>query len=316
MRFAWPMGSLSPIKWQKERRDRTPNKVKAMERWRGGSYILDTMDKADFARTYATSYDQYRALLGEFGINVQIEKKNITYFYPGQKRGKRGSKLGKKYDKPFLEESFKANDQALQSNPKLHAFLGERIAALKANSGKHKFVEKDYGAFTKAPRGSDKIVYPSDVELSHSLVPIGEIRRAREHNIIDYCKRNNIALMTNGKGETVLKGREYVGISGEEWINHKNKTRGTVIEFVAAHHRISLLGAVAKLNNNPRLLLLEQNLGKSERGYVSFYIPKQDLMESSAGGKKLSSFLALRGCKPELAAALLKDDLAQVGRLE
>ena len=146
------------------------------------------------------------------------------------------------------------------------------------------------------------------MELSQSLVPISEIRRAREHKIPEYCKRNNIALTTNDKGETVLKGRGYVAISDNEWINHRNKTRGTVIEFVAAHHRITLLGAVAKLNNNPRLLLLEEASGKLERGFVSFYIPKQDSMKPFEAGQRLSSLLKSRDCKSEVASSLLQNN--------
>jgi len=304
-----------------ERKDRMPNRVKAMERWRGPSWTLDMMEKANFARSYATGYDQYRAIMGELGIHVQIEKKKITYFYPGHEKGKRGDKLGRKYDKPFLEESFKTNDEALRANPKLHTSLGQDIASLKTKQasrkgprgGESEFTEKDYSAFTKVPRGQRNIPYPSD-ELSHGLLPVGEIRRAREHNIHDYCKRSNIALIINSKGETVVKGREYVSILGGDWINHKNKTRGGVIEFVAAHHRITLLGAVAKLNDNPRLLLLEQSLGKVERGYVSFYIPNQDSLKPPEAGAKLSKFLRTRGCKPELASSLLQNKLVQVGK--
>jgi hypothetical protein len=198
-------------------------------------------------------------------------------------------------------------------NAEIATIKGRKPTSKRSGGGESELSEKDYSAFTKVARGQ-KHVHPSDLELPHTLVPIGEIRRAREHTIPDYCKRNNIALITNDKGETVLKGREYVSIHGENWLNHKNKTSGGVIEFVAAHHRITLLGAVAKLNNNPRLLLIEQNLGKLERGYVSFYIPNQDAMSSPKAGGHLANFLKTSGCKSELASSLFQHQLAQVGK--
>lgn len=92
-----------------DRRARMPEKVQQMARFRKESYILDTMQKADCARTYATSYSDYVGILSELGVPVRVENKNITYFYPGRDRGKRGDKLGPKYDKDGLEAAFKSN---------------------------------------------------------------------------------------------------------------------------------------------------------------------------------------------------------------
>jgi len=245
-----------------ERASRAPAKVQRMRRFKGHSYILDMMEKADFAQKYATSYDQYKTILLEFGIGVQIENKNITYFYPGETRGKRGSKMGRNYNKTSLEKTFRENDEKFQKHPEGLANLKAEINGMRSKKGESlKFPvasskpEKDYGASTKTERGSEKYHYPSDDALKDSLLPIDEIRRAREVSIIDYCKRNRIALATNEKGETVLKGKEFAVLSDREWVNTKNKTRGTIIEFVAARHNTSYLGAIAKINNNPRVLL-------------------------------------------------------------
>lgn len=103
----------------KDRQARLPEAVQRMKRFNRDSWVLDTKSKAKFARSYATSYDEYSAILSELGVSVKVEEKNITYFYPGHSRGKRGSKLGLPYDKAGLEESFKSNDQLFASKPEL-----------------------------------------------------------------------------------------------------------------------------------------------------------------------------------------------------
>jgi hypothetical protein len=304
-----------------ERAARTPDKVQRMQRFKGHSYILDMMEKADFARKYATSYDQYKAILLEFGIGVQIEKKNITYFYPGHEKGKRGDKMGKVYNKPSLEKTFRENDEKFQKNPEGLASLKAEMAGMKGKKGESLKLpitppaqDKGYGAFTKTSRGSGKYQYPSDEALKDSVIPIGEIQRARQVSIIDYCKRNRIALTTNAKGETVLKGKEFAVVSDQEWVNTKNKTRGTIIEFVAARHNTTYLGAIAKINNNPRLLLLEQHFGEEKRVYTSFYIPKSQRADPPNAATKLGRLLQSFGAKPEMAKTLLDKERAQVSK--
>jgi hypothetical protein len=304
-----------------DRKARTPEKVQRMQKFRGHSFVLDMMEKADFARKYATGYDQYKAVLLEFGIGVQIENKNITYFYPGQSHGKRGSKMGKDYHKPSLEKAFRENDQMFQKKPEaIAAFRGE-IAVMHLKKGESLKVavsprreEKDYGAFTKSVRGEGKYQYPSEAGIKDSIIPLGEIQRAKQVSILDYCKRNRISLSANKKGETVLKGREHAVLSDYEWVNTKNKTRGTIIEFVAAHHNTSFVKAIAKINNNSRLLLLEQHFGEKERSYTSFYIPKPDRMEGPKATEHLARLLQSHGVRPELSKGLLEGNQAQVAK--
>lgn len=69
-------GLSIPNQAAKERSMRMPEHVHRMRRFLGHSFVLDMMEKADFARKYATSYDQYRAILLEFGIGVQVENKS------------------------------------------------------------------------------------------------------------------------------------------------------------------------------------------------------------------------------------------------
>ena len=140
-----------------DRERRLPEKVQKMIQYNGKSYLLDIMEKSNFARRYSTSYDEYRGILQEFGIGVQIENKNITYFYPGKIHGKRGARLGKKYDKPFLEETFRKNDELFQSRPEVRRAVRGELDTLKGRPGgesvaealRAQFTPKDYSAFTK-----------------------------------------------------------------------------------------------------------------------------------------------------------------------
>ncbi len=107
---------------------------------------------------------------------------------------------------------------------------------------------KDYTRFTKVSRRSENQAYPFEKELTNSIVPLDEIRKARMGSIVEYCKRNKLGMSTNAQGRTVLSGRPFVEIQDNEWINTKNKTRGTLIEFVAAHQDKSFLQAIAHIN--------------------------------------------------------------------
>ncbi|MEW6055357.1 MAG: relaxase/mobilization nuclease domain-containing protein [Bdellovibrionota bacterium] len=106
-----------------ERGARLPRSVQQMVRHGKKSYIFDLVQKADVARSIATSFDEYRDTLSGFGIRTVIEAKNISYFYPGKERGKRGSKLGKDYDKSGLVEAFRSNDEKFAKNPTLKTQL-------------------------------------------------------------------------------------------------------------------------------------------------------------------------------------------------
>lgn len=297
----------------KERRSRLPDKVLRMERFNRFSYIFDTRQKADFARKYATSYDEYVGILGQLGIAARVEKKNITYFYPGINRGKRGDKLGALYNKKGLEEAFKKNDELFQAHPEIRASVAGKIHAV-VSGAESLAGSKDYSRFTKTSRRSEKHSYPFENELTNSIVPFDEIRKARMGSIFEYCKRNKLGLSTNAQGKTVLSGRSFVEIHDNEWINTKNKTRGTLIEFVAAHQDKSFLQAIAHINNNPRLLLLEESFGAQKRKFTSFYFPKEETMEWKGSRDHFSKFLTYNNCNPKVGETLLKKQQVQVGR--
>ena len=150
------------------------------------------------------------------------------------------------------------------------------------------------------------------MEFSDGIVPLSEIRRAKNNNILDYCAKHKIKLAKNEKGENVLLGREHVVISDYEWVNNRNKTRGTLIELVAAHDNTSLLRAISKINHNPQLLLLEHHFGEEKRKFTSFYIPKEDQMPYAQALGRVSGFLKAFGAKPDFAESLMKKRQVEV----
>lgn len=99
--------SVLPPQDIRARREGMSDKVKRIENYRGKSYIVDLANKGNFARQYATNYDEYVALLGALDIQVRIEPKNITYFYPGREHGKRGRSLTPTWTNRDLSGDFK-----------------------------------------------------------------------------------------------------------------------------------------------------------------------------------------------------------------
>lgn len=109
---------LSVLPPQEKLRRPGPNEhVRRINQYRGRSYIVDMASKAHFAREHATGYEEYAAILSAFDVQVRIEPKNITYFYPGKEHGKRGRNLDPRLDKPALEQKFAANRARLVASP-------------------------------------------------------------------------------------------------------------------------------------------------------------------------------------------------------
>ncbi len=118
------------------------------------------------------------------------------------------------------------------------------------------------------------LLFLQRIALRDTIIPISEIKRASNSDILDYCKRHNIACIEDKAGQTILKGREHVIIHGNRWTNTKNKTTGSLIELVSLHESTSFLGAIAKITGNKNLFLLEQHFGEVQKTYKPFYIPK------------------------------------------
>ena len=319
---------LSIIRETKQEKDRKlPQKVREIQRRGGQSYRLDLFQKADFARAYSTSFDEYVGILSELSVNVASTDKNLTYFYVGHNKGIRGNKLGKNYDKKGLVQKFKENDSLFLKQPQLRSkirdgitdyqngkrdSLGVSSSLLLGGGATQGLKGKDYEAFTKSHRRGDRTPIPTDHDLRHSIIPIGEIRKASNSDILEYCKKHKIETLTNDKGHTVLKGRKHIVINDNRWTNTKNKTTGSLIEFVTAHNSTSYLRAISQITGNKNLLLLEQHMGEVKRPYTSFYIPKQKQEKVDLAKLKLNKFLKHNGISEKVSEDLFKQKRVQV----
>ncbi|MBT4761077.1 MAG: relaxase/mobilization nuclease domain-containing protein [Bdellovibrionaceae bacterium] len=306
-----------------------PQEVREMNRRGAKSRRMDLFQKANMARDFATSFDEYSSTLSMFQVRVAITDKNITYFYGDAKKGIRGNKLGKKYDKDGLISQFKQNDQKFAERPNLRRKIEDGITAFKNGErdalgvsgssllgrgtaqGTH---GKDYNAFTKSDRRGDRTPTIADHKLYDSIIPTSEIKKARNSDIFAYCKQNKIKTTLDDKGQRVLKGREHIVINGSSWKNTKNKTVGSLIEFVAFKDDSSYLSAISKITGNTKLMLLEQHYGKVKRPYTSFYIPKEKQADINYATKKVSNFLRFSGIDSELSKDLFKLKKVQVDK--
>lgn len=278
-----------------ERRARMPFKVQQMVRFNRPSYLHDMTQKLELARRYATNFGEYTAMLTEMNIRTAVQNKNITYFYPGREKGKRGSKLGEQFDKEGLAKRFKDNEVAFASNPALRNDWRSKVPTI-GDQGKKQRPSTD--------RGTKGISYASEEWAATCNAPVSELRRARRMSLVDYCRRNNIELARNARGDTALKGREHIVISDYGCRNTKNGTQGGIIDFVAIHRNSSFLQAVAHINNNPRLLLLEENLGEAKRSYTSFYIPKHERLDWDKCAESAKHLMKWLGADPRAAHTL------------
>lgn len=291
------------------------------------SWVLDLVQKIDFARLGSTSFDEYVGQLKTLGIHARVEDKNISYLYGNNPKPIRGKTLGKDFNKDGLMKAFKENDEKFAKSPGLREQIRSDIGA--AFDGKGHLVrtpsnlllestsyprlgKKDYGHFTKIQRPHTRNDLPAIFDERGGVL-YQEMKRAQKMSILEYCAQNKIKTKVNTKGETVLHGREFVVLKENEWTNTKNRTTGTIIDFVAIHNEVNYLRAVAKINNNPRLLLLEQAMGEQKRGFQSFYIPKPRAAPEQIRKGTLTKLLGSYGYDEKAADALFKNKNVHVG---
>lgn len=308
---------------------RLPQNVKSMVARGKESWLFDLVQKADFSRAASTSFDEYVGSMKGLGIDVRVEDKNISYFYGDHKKAIRGKRLGKNFNKEGLIEAFKENDGKFANNPGLRERIRADIGAafdgqgrslgtpsnLLLESASHPGLgKKDYNKFTKIDRSRSRDELPAIFDKRGGLL-YEEMMKARKTSLFDYCEQHKIQLTKDKEGQTVLRGREFVVFkSGLEWKNTKNGTNGNIIDFVAIHDETNYLRAVAKINNNPRLLMLEPVMGEYKRGFQSFYIPNPKSASPQTALQTMHKFLNARGMKGEAAPTLLKSGRVHVGK--
>lgn len=281
-----------------------PKKVRQMVERGRQSWYADLIQKVDFARAATTSFDEYVGVLHELGVQARVEPKNISYNY-GDKKPIRGRTLGKNFDKEGLMKAFEENDAKFAKIPNLRERLRGDIRAAFDSKGNslgtpsdlllesasyHGNRKKDYSQFTKLDRRQHNDDLPAIFDERGGPL-YSELKKARGLSILDYCRENKIQTELNKDGKTVLKGRGFVVIEGDTWTNTKNSQKGGIVQFVAIHDETTYVRALAKINKNPRLLLLEDAMGEYKRGYQSFYIPKPKTQAGERSSKPLRDLL-------------------------
>jgi hypothetical protein len=305
-----------------------PDNVRQMVKKGKPSWMYDMVQKIDCARASSTSFDEYVGQLKTLGVEAHIEDKNIRYFYGDRNKPVRGKTLGTLFDKEGLIKVFKENDGKFANMPGLREQIKSDIGAafkgkgnplgtqsnLLLESASHPGLgKKDYSKFTKVSRREFQRDLPAIFDQRGGAL-YQEMKRAQQTSIFEYCEKHKIKTKVNEKGQTVLSGKEFVVLTKSDWTNTKNNTQGTIIDFVAIHDETSYLRAVAKINKNPRLLLLEQVIGEDKRGYQPFYIPKPTASAHQVATQTMNRFLNAKGIKGEAAKTLHQSKNVHVGK--
>ncbi len=311
-----------------EERTFAPERAKAAAAQGKRTSFFDMQQKVDFTRAVSTSFDEYVGLLKFRGVHVRVEEKNISYIYGNEAKGIRGKRLGKKFDKDGLMKAFKENDERYAKSPGLRDktlsdlgtafdgkgnFVGTQSHLLLESTNYPGLGKKDYSKFTKIDRNSSRDELPAIFDRSGGVL-YHEMKRASEQSIFGYCEANKIKLKLNDKGEKFLQGLEFVIVQDKSWTNNKNGRQGNIIDFVKAHKKTTELGALAIINNNPKLLLLEPYLGSYHKGVQSFYFPNPKAASPQLAQKTMQRLLGSRGFHESHAAAVLNNKNVHVGQ--
>lgn len=245
-------------KQSKKTWEKTPEHVRDMKKKGGFSWVLDLKEKADFARTIATSFDEYAGVLNQFGIQVRIENKTIAYFYP-DKRQKRGDTygLGEKYSKLGLIEQFKENYQKFQE------------AGLK-----HTPIEQiNFADHWKFHRKSDDLFVPS-YRYKELVIPKELIRTIQGIDLKEYGESLGQKFFVDSERNTRLSEKLHVMVKDNRWINEKTKAQGGVFEFINYCHNESWLETLKRFDTTGKVqnvLAIAENKTPS---FKAFYAPK------------------------------------------
>lgn len=303
-----------------------PKKVRQMVERGRNSWYADLVQKADFARASTTGFDEYVGVLNELGVQARVENKNISYIY-GDKKPIRGKTLGKNFDKEGLMKAFEENDAKFAKvsglREQLHGDIrsafdrqGNRLGTpsdlLLESASYQGGRKKDYGQFTKLGRSKSTDDLPAIFDERGGPL-YSEMKKARGLSVIDYCREHKIQTELNKDGKTVLRGRSFIVIDGATWTNTKNDQKGGLLQFVAIHDETTYVRALAKINKNPRLLLLESAMGEYKRGYQSFYIPKPKKAQEPAAQASFSNLLKSESLPRKAGDALLKTGRVHMG---
>ncbi len=275
---------LSIIEAQSQKTwEKTPKHVREMKRKGGFSWVLDLKEKADFARSLATSFDEYAGILNQFGIQVKVENKTIGYFYP-EKRQKRGDTygLGERYDKRGLIEQFKENYGRFYE------------AGLK----KTPIGKIDFSAHWKFHRSTEGFYVPTyrykDLVIPHEL-----IRTVQGIDLKEYGERMGQSFYVGSDAKLRLQGKNHLVIKDNRWVNEKTKTHGGAFEFINYCHQESWLETLKRFDMSGKVQSVQDVAENKKPSFKAFYTPKpfreRKEFKSVSGGERFFEFSKVLG---------------------
>lgn len=287
---------LSIIEAQsKEMWKKTPEHVRDQRRRGGFSWVLDLKEKAAFAKSIATNFDEYVGVLNQLGIQVRIENKNISYGYPGRK-AKRDSSLGlgSKFSKSGLKETFKENykkfyDAGLKTTP---------------------IENVDFSDYWVVHRNSRESFIP-EYRYRDLVIPVDLIRSVQGIDIEAYSKGQGHNFKIGEDGTKKLNGKEYIALNENRWLNERSKARGGAFEFINYCHNESWLETLKRFDTTGKVKKVHELVKDGKPSFKAFHAPAPFKKEKQKVGVnfKESIFQASR-----MLTALSKEGRVKITR--
>ena len=259
--------------------------VRAINKRGGFSWIIDLQEKCDFAKTFATSFDEYAGILNQFGIQVRVENKNIQYIYPNRRSKRGGTKgLGDPYTKEGLIEKFRENYEDFYNKVLKHRPI-ENVNFLDS---------------WKFHRDQEKYIVP-EYRYKELILPVDAFKKIGAIDLKSYCEKNNIEFLQDGDG-FCLKDKPNIKFKDDQWFNSEKKTSGTALEFISYLKQTDFLSVLSEFDDSKKISSFLKDIEVKKPSFQAFYfkpeVKEQDLAlqvrrmrELGFSGKSLSKFL-------------------------
>jgi len=102
---------------EKKEGQRLSDKAHIIQAKNKNSYIFDLREKALFAQKYARNFSEHKLIMEDFGIEVRLTNKTISYKYPGTQKRKRANKLDPSLTFENMKHVQNENLKKMESRP-------------------------------------------------------------------------------------------------------------------------------------------------------------------------------------------------------
>ncbi len=265
--------SQSVLNWES-----MTEKVRAINKRGGFSWVIDLQEKCDFAKSIATSFDEYAGILNQFSIEVRVENKNIQYIYPGRRSKRGGTKgLGENYTKNGLIDKFRQNYEEFYQK----GFKKKSID------------EIDFNDHWKFHRGNEKYIVP-EYRYKDLIVPLELFKKASAINLKEYCEKTGIEFSKSGDEFSLLEKPNIV-FDKHTWKNIDKKTSGTSLEFISYLKNTGFLDTLRELDDSGKIKQLQSSLEIKKPSFQAFFIKSEVKSTEFDSQRKLMSDLGFSG---------------------